>query len=246
MSPMKLRRDLMMVRRGPHLYGRYVLAFMSRMKRQLPNDARNSLRWNLIEGAAIKVFNGDPTLQDFRDRNFSWIGQHMLAVGLTANRVSLIGLAFAILAAIFVNHPVAFALALVASMVCDGMDGVVARLSGSANDSGSLIDISCDTLSVLLVALSLSITGSISWVMLVAFALAMSTYTWRSMLKSKILNNIYRSVGSRIFTFCGLALVAFLGVLDVSVISTSQLIFSVLVLLSGAFFLDLFTTRLWN
>ena len=224
---------------------RAILVYLSRMKDRLAKSSADRLNWNMIEGSAITIFCGDPTLQSFRDRHFHFFGKSLIAAGLTANRLSLIGLAFALVAAIFVHNPAIFSLALIVNMICDGMDGVVARIEGTEGDAGSVIDILCDTISIIIVAIGLAFHGSVSWSLLVLFVFVITAYTLRSMLKSKLLHGIYRSVGSRIFTFLGLSLISALNLVGMTIIDPNELLVGILAVLSLSLVLDVLRSRNW-
>lgn len=87
----------------------------------------------------------DRHLRPFIDPPLTIIGGQIARSGLTANMVTLIGLAFGLAAAgaIVAGH-FALAVALVlASRVADGLDGAVARAQG-VTDFGGYLDITCD------------------------------------------------------------------------------------------------------
>lgn len=92
-------------------------------------------------------------------------------LGISANMLSyasvLLGLGFCLLAPF--QFVIAFWL-LVASVICDGLDGVEARLTGTNTTRGSFTDVFCDVAVVALVVAGLAWTGLIHPALAALFA----------------------------------------------------------------------------
>ena len=75
------------------------------------------------------------------------LGQGLARAGMTANTVTLIGLALGLIAAatIALGHPGWALIPLLASRLADGLDGAVARVTRQS-DYGGYLDIACDFL----------------------------------------------------------------------------------------------------
>ncbi|HLZ99170.1 MAG TPA: CDP-alcohol phosphatidyltransferase family protein [Steroidobacteraceae bacterium] len=167
---------------------------------RLGNKICVTLRWNLLERVARGVSDGDPTFQGSRDFLLRPIAKCCIAIGLTADVISLLGLFFATLAtyAIYLKMPV-FAIGLLgSSLALDGLDGVVARLMKQTTAKGEIVDVACDTLGTLLILIGLTGAGYISIGDTVSYALVLTLYTACSSGKGKILAGKYQSIGSRV------------------------------------------------
>lgn len=75
------------------------------------------------------------------------VGRRVAALGVSANQITLLGLALGLLSAamIWAGAPLAALLPLLLSRLADGLDGAVAR-AGSKSDFGGYLDIACDFL----------------------------------------------------------------------------------------------------
>lgn len=89
----------------------------------------------------------DRHMRPLIDPPLAWLGREMARVGVSANAVTLAGLALGLAAALCVTQGLMLeALALVlASRLADGLDGAVARARGPS-DFGGYLDISADFL----------------------------------------------------------------------------------------------------
>jgi len=87
----------------------------------------------------------DRHLRPYIDPPLNMIGGQIARSGLTANMVTLIGLAFGLAAggAIVAGHFLLAVALILASRVADGLDGAVARAQG-VTDFGGYLDITCD------------------------------------------------------------------------------------------------------
>lgn len=87
----------------------------------------------------------DRHLRPYIDPPLNLIGGQIARSGLTANMVTLIGLAFGLAgaAAIVAGHFLLAVALILASRVADGLDGAVARAQG-VTDFGGYLDITCD------------------------------------------------------------------------------------------------------
>lgn len=127
----------------------------------LDDSARPNL--NLLEGAAFRATNDDPTFEALRTnaRPLRMIAWALNALGVKAWHVSVSGVAFTLTSVAFMgsNRAIAVALALV-GVFCDGMDGIVARLYPQPRPlglKGDVIDTACDLTRVLCVLVGLAI-----------------------------------------------------------------------------------------
>ena len=87
----------------------------------------------------------DAQIRPLIDRSLNPVGRTLVAWGVTANHVTIIGVIFGLAAAVCVALQL-FAIALwfiLLSRVADGLDGAVARAS-MATDFGGYLDIVCD------------------------------------------------------------------------------------------------------
>ncbi len=89
----------------------------------------------------------DRHMRPLIDPPLAWLGREMARVGVSANAVTLAGLALGLAAALCITQGLMLeALALVlASRLADGLDGAVARARGPS-DFGGYLDISADFL----------------------------------------------------------------------------------------------------
>ena len=87
----------------------------------------------------------DAQLRPLIDRLLNPIGRGLVALGMTANQVTMIGAAFGLIAAGCVAAGLFYPALwfVIANRVIDGLDGAVARASRS-NDFGGYLDIVCD------------------------------------------------------------------------------------------------------
>ena len=202
---------------------------------------------NFIERIAFVITNGDPTFQRLRDKLFKQPAKLLLSAGISANTISVFGVMFAILAALSVNTPVMFSMFVLLNLICDGLDGVVARYAKNNSDFGSILDVTCDTASLIIVSTGLVLFGKLEPLLFLPYIAIILAYTYRSALKTKILDKVFLSVGSRIVAFAGLFLIS-LSVListdgDFKSTYVNILFGVILSLLSVAYFIDVARTR---
>ena len=89
----------------------------------------------------------DAHVRPLVDRCLNPAGRLLARVGITANQISVIGFGFGLAAALAVmlgSEPAAVVL-IAANRICDGLDGAVARASGTS-DLGAYLDITLDFL----------------------------------------------------------------------------------------------------
>ncbi len=149
--------------------------------------------------------------QKMRQRLLSPIAFVLSRLGISADMLSytsvLFGLGFCLLAP--VQFEVAFWL-LVASVVCDGLDGVEARLTHTNTTRGSFTDVCCDVAVVGLVVAGLAWTGLIHPALAVLFV-----YSYTALALFLVLHRLLRvsSAGilrpSRMVFFAAIALYFF-------------------------------------
>ena len=88
-----------------------------------------------------------------RDKVFSPVIWVLLKIGVTPNQVSVIGVLFLVLTCFLSASHILFALAGMAFYVlCDGIDGPLARRRGVAHAGGALVDIVADHMGVVFVS----------------------------------------------------------------------------------------------
>jgi len=202
---------------------------------------------NFIERFAFAITNGDPTFQSLRDRLFKQPAKFLLSVGINANTISVFGVVFAILAALSVNTPIMFSIFVLLNLICDGLDGVVARYAKNNSDFGSILDVTCDTASLIFVSTGLVVFGKLELFLFLPYIAIILAYTYRSALKTKILDKVFLSVGSRIVAFAGLFLISLSFVISTDgdfKSSYVNILFGIILsLLSVAYFIDVARTK---
>jgi phosphatidylglycerophosphate synthase len=87
----------------------------------------------------------DARLRPLIDPPLNRLGAMVARFGVSANQVTLIGLMFGLLAAVFISfdHSWIALMPLLLSRLADGLDGAVARQTGGS-DFGGFLDITCD------------------------------------------------------------------------------------------------------
>ncbi|CAM4396031.1 CDP-alcohol phosphatidyltransferase family protein [Pseudoalteromonas maricaloris] len=202
---------------------------------------------NVIEKIAFDLTRGDPTFQKLRDKILRKPAKLLIMLGIGANVISLIGAIFAILAAYFSENPNLFFIFIILNLFCDGIDGVVARYKKTQSDFGSLLDVTCDTFSLIVVSAGLYITGQLNILIFIAYSFIILLYTFRATLKTKIIDKVFLSVGSRVVAFSGLALISlsfiFQPVGELNFLSINILFSLILGILSIAYFVDVIKTK---
>ena len=90
----------------------------------------------------------DAHVRPLVDRCLNPVGRLLARVGITANQISVIGFGFGLAAALAVmlGSELAAVVLIAANRICDGLDGAVARASGTS-DLGAYLDITLDFLS---------------------------------------------------------------------------------------------------
>lgn len=166
--------------------------------RVLSSTVNGSFRWNVLERGALLLSEGDPTFQGKRDDLFKPFAEMAIKARLSANALSLLGLCFAILASLFVFEPLVAGILLAISLVLDGLDGVVARLTKQCTPRGEIIDVACDTAGVLVILTGLAFWNYLDNFLFVTYTIVLLTYTTMSVLKSQAIIQKYRSIGSRV------------------------------------------------
>lgn len=152
--------------------------------------------------------------QKMRQRLLSPVAYVLSRLHISANMLSytsvLLGLGFCLLAPF--EFEIAFWL-LVASAVCDGLDGVEARFTNTNTTRGSFTDVFCDVAVVALVAAGLAWTGLIHPALAVLFI-----YSYTALALFLVLHRMLSvsSVGilrpSRMVFFAAIALYFFLRI----------------------------------
>ena len=87
----------------------------------------------------------DASLRPYINPPLNWLAGGCIALGLTANGLTIIGFVFGVFCAVFVANGffIAALICLMFNRLCDGLDGAVARRTGSS-DFGGYLDIVCD------------------------------------------------------------------------------------------------------
>jgi phosphatidylglycerophosphate synthase len=95
--------------------------------------------------------------QAFAEARTRWMGKWvkpLRRIGVTADHITLAGLSLLIpYAWFFQSHPIWATGFLLASILVDGVDGVYARVTGTANDGGALTDVCADHVGMVLTVL---------------------------------------------------------------------------------------------
>ena len=87
----------------------------------------------------------DASLRPYINPPLNWLAGGCIALGLSANGLTIIGFFFGVFCAVFVANGffIAALICLMFNRLCDGLDGAVARRTGSS-DFGGYLDIVCD------------------------------------------------------------------------------------------------------
>lgn len=99
------------------------------------------------------------------------ISKVLIAIRITPNLLSLLGVAASVLSYTFAKHYYALPI-LALSLLCDGVDGTVAILTSKDNKRGAMLDSVCDRISECFWALAFYALGASAWVIGVAFVFA--------------------------------------------------------------------------
>jgi phosphatidylglycerophosphate synthase len=108
--------------------------------------------------------------QKIRQATLSPIARLLAHLGISADLLSYVSVALSI--AFCLLAPAHFTLAfwlLVASIICDGLDGVEARLKGATTARGSFTDAFCDQMSLAFSVAGMAWRGSLNPVLAIAF-----------------------------------------------------------------------------
>jgi phosphatidylglycerophosphate synthase len=181
------------------------------------------LSWNIIEATAFHLSKGDPTFQGERDRLFARLADLCIKTGVRENHVSIIGLAAAAIGAVVLFNPLLAAVFLVINLLCDGLDGVIARRRGAPTRSGEIIDITCDTVSLLLLALGLKYYDFIPLNVYLFYSFILVLYTSVSAKKHLLLTGRVRSIGSRVVATSAIIIILLMVHLDLALLSVKWL-----------------------
>jgi phosphatidylglycerophosphate synthase len=185
---------------------------------------RNRFRWNFLERGAAFISPDDPTFQSHRDFIFRPVAKVIIRMGIAADVLSVAGCLLAIFAATVMLNPWLSALLLVASLLLDGIDGVVARLARTANTNGEILDIACDTSGIVAAMSGLVYWGHLDLFGFIIFSIVYLSYVFVSAIKSKAILGKYRSVGSRVVLTSYLVVCLGLSGFQFSLLSLPQLI----------------------
>lgn len=171
---------------------------------------------NVVERIAYKIFNADMTLERYRTALFDrYFYSYFSKINLSPSIISLFGLSFAILASIFLENFLLVSILLLLNLLFDGVDGVIARLSGKDSAFGAMVDISCDTLSNICLTIGLCMFGHITYEVAALYCISLLAYTTISSLKSYFLFQKPVSVGARVLNTSAILFMALLISLNV-------------------------------
>ncbi|MBA2396479.1 MAG: CDP-alcohol phosphatidyltransferase family protein [Ktedonobacteraceae bacterium] len=108
--------------------------------------------------------------QKIRQQVLSPIARLLAYLGISADLLSYLSVALSIAFCVLapVNFTIAFWL-LIASIICDGLDGVEARLKGVATARGSFTDAFCDQMAVAFIMAGMVWRGSVHPVLAILF-----------------------------------------------------------------------------
>ncbi len=123
------------------------------------SDNKPHGRQDRAYGEFLNYFGQDRVIHSWfaekRTRLFSSLVEPLGRLGLAPDTISYTGIAF--LAGVilyFVRKPSVAVMFLAGHIICDGLDGVFARHSGKASQSGAFTDLVCDQLGMLVVAMA--------------------------------------------------------------------------------------------
>jgi len=196
---------------------------------------------NFIEKLAYKTSFGDPTFEYLRTKVFRRFGEIAYEHGFHPNLISMIGCSFALLGAFLINYPLIASLFVMSSLILDGLDGVVARVNdeklGKRIINGSLVDLTCDTIGVVALQISLIHFEYINkW--LGAFSVLLTiVYVLLCANKNGLLINQFKSVGNRVICGIGFSVIFFFLGLNIVGEDTSKLFLQNLFLFIDVFLL---------
>ena len=89
----------------------------------------------------------------WRDRTLSPLINMLIAVKITPNHITILGISFLMVACILpIDYYIIAAICLLLYCIADGIDGPLARCMGNAHQGGAIIDICADQVGVVLVA----------------------------------------------------------------------------------------------
>jgi phosphatidylglycerophosphate synthase len=108
--------------------------------------------------------------QKIRQQVLSPIARLLAYLGISADLLSYLSVAFSIAFCVLapINFTIAFWL-LIVSIICDGLDGVEARLKGVATARGSFTDAFCDQMAVAFIVAGMVWRGSVHPVLAILF-----------------------------------------------------------------------------
>lgn len=108
--------------------------------------------------------------QKIRQQMLSPIARLLAYLGISADLLSYLSVALSIAFCVLapINFTIAFWL-LIASIICDGLDGVEARLKGVATARGSFTDAFCDQMAVAFIVAGMVWRGSVHPVLAILF-----------------------------------------------------------------------------
>jgi phosphatidylglycerophosphate synthase len=111
--------------------------------------------------------------QKIRQAALSPIARLLVHLGISADLLSYVSVALSIAFCLLVptNFTIAFWL-LIVSIICDGLDGVEARLKGAVTARGSFTDAFCDQMAMAFVVAGIVWRGSVSPVLALLFVYA--------------------------------------------------------------------------
>jgi len=198
-------------------------------------------RWNILEKCALITTNGDPTFEKLRNKVFEKPARFLFRAGFSPNRLSVFGFLMSIIAATLLNSPLIASFFIIANMLADGFDGVVARLHGLDCDQGAIVDITCDTSSSIVLIVGFTWFYSIELAWSVAWIAVIIAYSFVSAIKSAAVIDIFRSLGSRITMGLGTLLILLLNAFGFITQTKVPIIFSYFIsFISGCLLILLF------
>jgi phosphatidylglycerophosphate synthase len=172
--------------------------------------------------------------QKIRQAALAPLARLLLRLGIGADTLSYVSVAFGIAFCLLApsHFTIAFWL-LVASVICDGLDGVEARLKGATTQRGAFIDMFCDQMVVAFSIAGMAWRGSIHPVLAILFV-----YVYTALVIFLILHSMLRVSShwimrpSRMLLYAAIALLFFFHIDVLNYLLASYLLALPLLVLS--------------
>lgn len=132
---------------------------------------------SVLKKILLHRFKQDFTFEYLRDQWLKKPAAFLHALHISPNNLSVIGVAFIIIATMYLNHPLIAATLMMANLVADSLDGVLARLYQLNTFTGSLVDTICDTLGSIAVVIGFSLFYKLDMLQTTLWSLSIIFYS---------------------------------------------------------------------